>query len=271
MSTEGVRRYIGPKVWPIKASEMYIGRDKIENGVSEPPEVVGTIGAVRDRERSKPKKGRKNGGKRSEGIVFHTLGGNSGQALEVRDKKLREKAAEMARIGPGKFPETPTQYKVYCRNEIQVVQQEQNANQKEHKVERTLECRGLDKMNQDKYGKISKTKGKEQEDEGKQNNLGQNGSGANVGPKGKIRIVGRISGVDYKAKEKVDFGEAICNTTKVVPEGEEVKCEESPRWDRGIGARIVRGMADKGIGNNGVAEPPEVVGTIGAVRDCERR
>ncbi|KAF9026986.1 hypothetical protein BDP27DRAFT_1376101 [Rhodocollybia butyracea] len=79
---------------------------------------------------SKPKVGRKNGGKMSEGIVFHTLGGNIGQASEVRDKKMREKAAEMARIGPGKFPETPTQYEVYCRNEIQVVQQEQNANQK---------------------------------------------------------------------------------------------------------------------------------------------
>ncbi|KAF9059310.1 hypothetical protein BDP27DRAFT_1371637 [Rhodocollybia butyracea] len=40
-----------PKVWPIKVSEMYIGRNKIENGVSELPEVVGTIGAMRDRER----------------------------------------------------------------------------------------------------------------------------------------------------------------------------------------------------------------------------
>ncbi|KAF9063994.1 hypothetical protein BDP27DRAFT_1367613 [Rhodocollybia butyracea] len=51
MSTERVRQYIGPKVWPIKALEMYIGRNKIENGVSEPPEVMETIGAVRDRER----------------------------------------------------------------------------------------------------------------------------------------------------------------------------------------------------------------------------
>ncbi|KAF9053993.1 hypothetical protein BDP27DRAFT_1386311 [Rhodocollybia butyracea] len=34
-------------------------------------------------------------------------------------------------------------------------------------------------------------------------NLGRNGSGPDVWPKGKIRIVGRISGVDYKAEEKV--------------------------------------------------------------------
>ena len=34
-------------------------------------------------------------------------------------------------------------------------------------------------------------------------NLGQKGSGADVGPKGRIRIVGMISGIDYKAKEMV--------------------------------------------------------------------
>ncbi|KAF9078169.1 hypothetical protein BDP27DRAFT_1356859 [Rhodocollybia butyracea] len=53
MNVGALRAAVGkPKVLPIKASEMYIGRDKIENGVSDLPEAVGTIGAVRDHERS---------------------------------------------------------------------------------------------------------------------------------------------------------------------------------------------------------------------------
>jgi hypothetical protein len=49
-------------------------------------------------------------------------------------------------------------------------------------------------------------------------NLGRKRTGADVQPEGKVRIVGKISGVGYKAKVKRwDFGEAISNTPNTPP------------------------------------------------------